>query len=132
MLVRIDPISLPIPSLQLGPPILPREIGPPLPSLPIAQRTRPEALRKTMAAQAAAIARWVDMSPAEIHRHLATADKPASRETKNPLAHAAMVAAAEMPKAEAVVIEAVAETAAAGIEAAKRKVDEEFQWRQMK
>ena len=117
---RIDLLSLLVLSLQTG--LLP-------PSLPIAQRTQPEASRKTMAARAGAIARWVDMNPAEMPWHRATADKPASRGTRSPLADAAtVVVAAAMLKAAAVEIEAEEETAeaAAGIGAAKRKVDEEF------
>src|SRR5208282_243049 len=99
--------------------------GPLLPSLPIVQRTRPEALRKTTAAQAAVTAPWADMSPAGIRGRPATADKPASRETKNPLADALTVVAAAMSNAAGV----VATVAAVGIEADRRKVDEKFQWR---
>lgn len=81
--------------------------------------------------------RWVDMSPAEIHRYPATADKPASRGTRNPLVDVAMVLAAVMRKVAAVETEAEVEIeaaeatagAAAEIVAAKRKVDEEFQCR---
>ncbi len=138
---RIDPVSLRIRSLQIGPPILlPREIGPLLPCPPIVQLTRPEALRKTIAVRAAAIARWVDMNPAEMRGHPATADKPASRGTRNLLVDVEMVLAAVMRKVAAVETEAEVEIeaaegtagAAAGIVAAKRKVDEEFQWRQIK
>src|SRR5208282_4955971 len=122
---RIGLISLLIPSLQ---------IGPPRPSLPIVQRTRPEASRKTKAAQAAAIAHWVeDTNPAEIRGHPATADKPASRGTKKPLAHEATLAAVMPNGAEAAgPAEAVDSKAAPRIEAAVKKVSEEFQWRRMK
>jgi hypothetical protein len=86
-----------------------------------------------MAARVAVIARWVVMNPAEIRWHRATADKPVSRVIRNPLADAAMVVAALMRKAAALEIEAAEGTAeAVGTEAAKRRVDEEFQWRQMK
>jgi hypothetical protein len=122
---RIDPISPRILQQELGPPILPQEIGPPilslkiglLPSPPIGRRTQPEVSRKTMAAPAAVIAPWVAMSPAEIRAHPAIADKPASREIRNPLAAvarvAAVVVAAAMPDAAAVEAEAVAEEIAA-------------------
>jgi hypothetical protein len=63
------------------------------------------------------------MSPVEMREHPATAGNPASREIRNPLADAAMVAAAVMP------IVAVAAETAAGIEAAGKRADEEFQWR---
>jgi hypothetical protein len=57
------------------------------------------------------------MSPAEIRAHPAIADKPASREIRNPLAAvarvAAVVVAAAMPDAAAVEAEAVAEEIAA-------------------
>jgi hypothetical protein len=61
---RIDPISLPILSLELAPPILSLEIALQilslkidlLPSLPIVQQIQPEASRKIVAAQVAAIA----------------------------------------------------------------------------
>ena len=91
-----------------------------------------------MAARAAALAPWLDMSPAEIRGHRATADKPASREIKSLLADVATVVGAVMPKeAAAVAIEAVAIEAAgieaeAGIKAAEKKAIEEFQWRRMK
>jgi len=84
-----------------------------------------------MAAQAAAIARWAHMSPAEIRGRPATAGKLASREIKNPLADVATVVEAVTQNApEAVgMVEAAEGTAGAaeGTEAAKRKVDEEFQ-----
>ena len=108
---RIDPISLLILSLQIGP----RRAR-----LPIVQRTRLEALRKTMAARAAATAPWLDMSPEEIHGHRATADNPASREIKNPLPDAETVVAAVMPNAA----EAVEMAGAVGIEAAEKREDE--------
>ena len=62
------------------------------------------------------------MSPAEMREPPATAGNPASREIRNPLADVAMVAAAVMP-----IVEVAAETAA-GIEAAGKRVDEQFQW----
>ena len=113
---RIDLVRLLIPSLQLGPP---------RPSLLIVRRTRPEALRRTIAAQAAATAPWGDMSLEEMLAPPATVDKPASREIKIPLADAATAVVAAMPNAVVVAV-------AAGIEAAKGKVDEEFRWRRMK
>jgi hypothetical protein len=142
---RIDPISHLILSQEIGPPILPEELGPPIPeqelgppilsqkigplltSQPIGRRTRPEALRRTMAARAVAVAPWVAMSPAEIRAHPAIADKPASREIKDPLAAAAKAAAvvaeaAVMPDAAAVRAVAVVEE----IEAARGRVIEEF------
>ena len=77
----------------------------------------------TKAARAAATAHWVDTSPAEMRGHPATADKPASRGTKNPVAHAPTVVAAVTPNAAG----AVGMVEAAGIEAAEKKVNEEFQ-----
>ena len=73
------------------------------------------------------------MSLAETRGHPATADKPASREIKIPLADAATVVVAVTPNAAAAVTKAAVGMAeAAGIEAAGKKVDEEFQWRRMK
>jgi hypothetical protein len=60
------------------------------------------------------------MNPVEMREHPATAGNRASREISNPLADAAMVVAV-MP-----IVEVVAETAA-GIEAAVKRADEEFQ-----
>jgi hypothetical protein len=60
------------------------------------------------------------MNPVEMREHPATGGNPASREIRNPLAGAAM-AAAVMP-----IVEVAAETAA-GIEAAEKRADEEFQ-----
>jgi hypothetical protein len=61
------------------------------------------------------------MNLVEMREHPATAGNRASREISNPLADAAMVAAAVMP-----IVEVAAETAA-GIEAAEKGADEEFQ-----
>jgi hypothetical protein len=61
------------------------------------------------------------MSPVEMREHPATAGNPASREIRNLLVDAAMVAAAVMP-----IVEVVAERAAE-IEAAVKRADEEFQ-----
>ena len=63
------------------------------------------------------------MSPAEMREHHAIEGNQASREIKDPLADAAMVAAAVTP-----IVEVVAETVA-GIEAAGKGADEEFKWR---
>ena len=115
---RIDPISLLILSLQIG---LRRA------SLPIARQTQLEASRKIVPARAAAVARWVDMSRAEIHGQPATADRAVSRETKMPLAGAATVVVAAMPNAA----EAAGTAEAVGIEAAEKRAIEEFQWRRM-
>jgi Ni,Fe-hydrogenase I cytochrome b subunit len=60
------------------------------------------------------------MSPAEMRELRVTADNPASKEIRNPLAYAAMVAVAVMP-----IVEVAAEKAA-GIEAAGKRADEEF------
>ena len=121
---RIDPISLRILSLELGPRILSPKIGP-LTSRPIVQRTRPEASRRTTAVLAAVIALWAGMSRVEMHGLRATADKPASREIRNPLAVGLTVAAVATPNAAAAVEMAeVARIAAAG-----KRGNEEFQWR---
>ena len=56
------------------------------------------------------------MSPVEMRERPATAGNPASREIRNPLAGAAMVAA----------VAGIA-AAVAGIEAAGKRADEEFQ-----
>jgi hypothetical protein len=61
------------------------------------------------------------MSPAEMREHHAIEGNQASRGIKDLLADAAMVAAAVTP------IVAVAEGTAVGIEAAGKRVDEEFQ-----
>ena len=116
----IDPISRQILLRELGPPTPTLQIAL-LPSPPIVRRIRPEALRKTMAALVAAIARWVDMSPVEMRGHPAIAGNPASREIKEPLVVAGTVAVAVMPIAAAEAAEAV-EIAAAG-----KRGDEEFQ-----
>jgi hypothetical protein len=63
------------------------------------------------------------MSPAEMREHHAIEGNQASRGIKDPLADAAMVAAAVTP-----IVEVVAETVA-GIEAAEKRADEEFKWR---
>lgn len=63
------------------------------------------------------------MSPAEMREHHAIEGNQASRGIKDPLADAAMVAAAVTP-----IVEVVAETVA-GIEAAGKGADEEFKWR---
>jgi hypothetical protein len=68
------------------------------------------------------------MSPAEIHGRLATAGKPASRETKKPLADAATPVVAVMPKG----VEVEGIEVAAGIEAAEKREIEEFQCRRIK
>jgi hypothetical protein len=62
------------------------------------------------------------MSPVEMREHPATAGNPASREIRNLLVDAAMVAAAVMP-----IVEVAAEIEAVGIEAAVKRADEEFQ-----
>lgn len=65
------------------------------------------------------------MSRVEMHALRATADKPASREIRNPLAAGLTVAAVAMPDAAAAVEMAeVARIAAAG-----KTGNEEFQWR---
>jgi hypothetical protein len=115
--------------LEIGRPIPLLPICPPT-SLPIAKQTLPEDLRKIITARAAAIVPWADMSPAETREHPATAGNPASREIRNPAVDAAMVAVAVTP-----VVEVAAEPAegiaaagtAVGIEAAGKRVDEEFQ-----
>ena len=61
------------------------------------------------------------MSPAEMREHPAVAVNPVSKEIRNPLAEEAIVVAAATPTAGA-------ETAAAEIEAAGKRADEEFQW----
>jgi hypothetical protein len=58
-----------------------------------------------------------------MREHPATAGNPASMEIRNPLADVEMPAAAVMP------IVAVAAETVAEIEAAGKRVDEEFQWR---
>ena len=68
------------------------------------------------------------MSPVEMREHPATAGNPASREIRNPLAEVEMAVAA-MPIAAAAampIVEVAAETAA-GIAAAGKRADEEFQ-----
>lgn len=111
---RIGPISLVIPSPQIGPLI---------PKLPIVQQTRHEASPKTLAARAAAIALWVDIRPAELRGHPATADKRALRETRMPLADAVTAVVAVMPNAAGAVEMVEAEE----IKAAEKRVNEEFQ-----
>jgi len=115
-LERIGPISLLILSLQIGP----RQAN-----LPIGPQTRPAVSRKIVPAPAAAVAHWVDMSLAEIRGQPATADRPVSRETKKPLEGATTVVVAVMPNAAEAV--EMAEAEAAGIEAAEKKVNEDFQ-----
>jgi hypothetical protein len=61
------------------------------------------------------------MSPAEMREHPATAGNPASRETRNLPAEVEIVAAPAMP------IGAVVAETAAGIAAAGKREDEEFQ-----
>lgn len=68
------------------------------------------------------------MSPAEMREHHAIEGNQASRGIKDPLADAAMVAAAVTPIVE-VVAETVAGIEAVGIEAVGKAADEEFKWR---
>lgn len=74
------------------------------------------------------------MSRVEMHALRATADKPASREIRNPLAAGLTVAAVAMPDAAAAVEMADAAAAVemaevARIAAAGKTGNEEFQWR---
>ena len=69
------------------------------------------------------------MSPVEMREHRAIEGNQVSRGIKNPLAGAAMEAAAVMPIVAAAEIEAAAVETAAEIEAAGKRADEEFQWR---
>lgn len=72
------------------------------------------------------------MSPVEILGLRATADKPVSREIRDPLAAGGTVEEAAMPTAAALAVAAevagiAAEAEVAGIAVAEKRADEEFQ-----